>query len=247
MPGHPRPNRSQSSRLRLGLIQCGHVPTSLIPAHGDYPEVFTALLGPHEIDVVTYDVQVGPVPPNPRDCDGWLISGSASSAYEPLEWIGSLESFLRRLVDTHAPTVAICFGHQAVAQAMGGTVAKAPAGWGVGAHDYELLGPSQPWMVPPPGGRVRWIASHQDQVVELPDGAEVLAHTEHCPIAAYTLGDRLLAIQPHPEFTAALSTDLIELRRAGLGEDIASAGLASLRQPVDQELAAGWINAFLRQ
>ena len=105
--------------------------------------------------------------------------------------------------------MAVCFGHQLLAQAMGGRVAKSPDGWGAGVHAYELLRTGEPWMVPPSDGPLRIIASHQDQVVELPDGAVLLARTDHCPVAAYTLGPAALAIQPHPEFTAG------GVRRAG--------------------------------
>ncbi|MCU1497137.1 MAG: synthase [Acidimicrobiales bacterium] len=237
----------RSDRFRLGLLQCGYIPPALVPTHGDYPEAFASLFAPHDLELVTWDVQAGPLPGSPADCDGWLVSGSASSAYEPLAWIGELEAFLRRLVAVEAPTVAVCFGHQVLAQAMGGRVARAEPGWGVGAHDYQLVGPAPAWLEPAPAGPVRLIASHQDQVVELPDGAVVLARTDHCPVAAYTLGPRALAIQPHPEFTTALSGALIDLRREALGPAIADAGLASLAEPLDHAVVAAWMNAFLRQ
>ncbi|QXC62178.1 hypothetical protein KSP35_05040 [Aquihabitans sp. G128] len=234
-------------RPRIGLLQCGYIPPSLVPAHGDYPEAFAALLAPHDVDLVTYDVQAGPVPATTDECDGWIVSGSASSAYEPLAWIGALEGYLRRLVEDEAPTVAVCFGHQVLAQAFGGRVAKSPAGWGVGAHDYELVGPAAPWMDPPASGSVRLVASHQDQVVELPADAVLLARTDHCPVAAYALGSRMLAIQPHPEFTTALSGELIELRRERIGAAVADAAEASLDEPLDQATVAAWMVAFLRQ
>lgn len=237
----PRPDR-----FRLGLVQCGYIPPALVPTHGDYPEAFNALFAPHDLDLVTYEVQRGPLPDH-RSCDGWLISGSANSAYEPLEWITRLEHFLRGLIEAEAPTVAVCFGHQVLAQAMGGRVAKAEPGWGVGAHDYELVGPPPAWLDPVPRGPVRLIASHQDQVVELPDDAVLLARTDHCPVAAYSLGPRMLAIQPHPEFTTDLSGELIELRRERIGAAVADAAEASLREPLDQATVAAWMVAFLRQ
>lgn len=234
-----------SDRLRIGLLQCGYVHPSLVQAHGDYPEAFGALLEPHGIELVVFDVQTGPVPDDPFSLDGWLVSGSASSAYEPLGWIPPLEAFLRTVVEDEAPLVAICFGHQLLAQAMGGRVVRAPAGWGAGAHDYEVVGPPRPWMVPPADGPVRLIASHQDQVVELPDGAELVARTDHCPIAAFTLGAQALAIQPHPEFTTDLSGEIARLRRDRMGSAITDAALASLAEPLDRDLVASWISAFL--
>jgi GMP synthase-like glutamine amidotransferase len=100
-------------------------------------------------------------------------------------------------------------------------------------------------MVPPADGPVRLIASHQDQVVELPDGAELVARTDHCPIAAFTLGAQALAIQPHPEFTTDLSGEIARLRRDRMGSAITDAALASLAEPLDRDLVASWISAFL--
>jgi len=234
--------------LRIGLLQCGHIHSDLVPEHGDYPEVFADLLGPHGIELETIDVTEGPPPNDPHALDGWVVSGSACSAYDPLPWIAPVEDLLRTVIAAAAPLVAVCFGHQLLAQAMGGRVAKASVGWGVGAHTYELLGPPVPWMDPPaPGHTVRLIASHQDQVVELPQGAEVIARSKDCPVAAYTLGPAALAIQPHPEFSAGVSAGLVNRRRDAIGASTADAALASLDAPLDCSLVGAWMAAFLRQ
>jgi GMP synthase (glutamine-hydrolysing) len=238
------------SRLQIGLLQCGYIAPDVAAGHGDYPEAFAELLGPHEVDLITYDVQTGPVPTDPDAHDGWLVSGSANSAYEPLPWIAPTEAFLRQLIEVEAPLVAVCFGHQLLAQAMGGKVERSANGWGVGVHRYELLDRTSPWMDPPAlGGRIRLIASHQDQVTALPAGAKVIAKTEHCKVAAYTLGRRALAVQPHPEFSAEVSRALIDLRRDAIGAERADAALASLDQPLDDDrrLMASWMAAFWRQ
>lgn len=235
--------------LRVALLQCGHVHPDLVPEHGDYPELFAALLGPEGVELTTFDVTAGPPPPldHPAAADGWVVSGSASSTYEDLPWIPAVEERLREILAADAPLVAICFGHQLLAQATGGRVARAETGWGVGAVDYELVRADLPWMAPPAHGPVRLIASHQDQVVELPEGAEVIARTPRCPVAAYTLGPAALAIQPHPEFTAAVSRGLVERRRDAIGAERSDEALAGLDRPLDARLVAGWMAAFLRQ
>lgn len=235
-----------SSELRVALLQCGHIHADLVPEHGDYPAVFADLLGPHGVALTTIDVAADPLPEDLGAFDGWLVSGSANSAYEPLPWIAGLEGFLRRLIDEEAPLVAVCFGHQVLAQALGATVAKSPDGWGVGAHDYQLVGEPRPWMDPPAAGSVRLIASHQDQVQELPQGAELVARTDHCPIAAYTIGSTALAIQPHPEFTAAVSRGLVERRWDLIGAERSEAAIESLAAPLDRDLVARWMVQFLR-
>lgn len=235
------------NRLRVGLLQCGHVHPELVAAHGDYPGLFGDLLGPHGVEVTPYDVTSEPAPTDPGLEDAWLVSGSAESTYDPLGWIEPLEGFLRRLVTERVPLVAVCFGHQLLAQAHGGRVEKATAGWGAGAHDYQLTGGDVPWLRGELPATVRLVASHQDQVVTLPDGAEVVAGTTHCPVAGYTLGPSALAVQPHPEFTAELSRDLIELRRNRIGPERADAALATLDRPLDRDRVAGWMAAFWRQ
>lgn len=236
---------SSPSPLRVGLLQCGHIHPDLVPEHGDYPEVFADLLGPHGLEITTYDVTAGP-PPALDAQEGWLVSGSACSTYDDLPWIAPVEQFLRDAIAEAVPLVAVCFGHQLLAQAHGVPVARADGGWGVGAHDYELVAVDRPWMVPPADGPVRLIASHQDQVTALPDGAVLVARTAHCPIAAYTFGPWALAIQPHPEFTAEVSAGLIARRRDRIGDERADAQLATLDRPLHRELVGGWMARFLR-
>ncbi len=236
-----------SDRLRIGLLQCGAIHPALVPRFGDYPDLFAALLAPHDVSLRTYDVVGGELPDDLGAVDGWLVSGSADSAYAPLPWIPPLEDLLRALVAAEAPLVAVCFGHQVLAQALGGRVAHADAGWGAGAHRYELVGPTRPWMRPEAGDGIRLIASHQDQVVQLPEGAELLARTAHCPVAAFTVGDHALAIQPHPEFTPGLSRALTGLRRDRIGDAAADAALASLDEPLDHGTVAAWMGAWWRR
>jgi len=239
-------NHVPEAPLRIGLVQCGHVHPDLVPEHGDCPQLFADLLAPHGLAFTTFDVDHGQFPQDLTAFDGWIITGSANSAYEDLPWIHQTEDLLRTLIADRAPMVAVCFGHQLLAQALGGRVAKSPDGWGAGLHRYQFIGEPAPWMTPAPSGGVRIIASHQDQVVELPEGAVIIARTDHCPIAGYTVGSSALAIQPHPEFTTAVSQGLVERRRDRIGEAASDAALASLDEPLDQDLVAGWMARFLR-
>jgi GMP synthase-like glutamine amidotransferase len=234
---------TSDQRLDVGLLQCGHIP-ALTPSCGDYPEAFSDLLAPTGADITAYDLTAGELPSLDAH-PTWLVSGSADSVYDPLPWIAPTEAFLLDLLDRSVPVVAVCFGHQLLAQALGGKVARSEAGWGIGAHDYEILGAPAPWMDPPVDGPVRMIASHQDQVVVEPDGITVIARTDHCPVAAYTVGSAL-AVQPHPEFTREISRGLIDLRRERLGDELADAGIASLDEPLDREAVGSWMTSFLR-
>jgi GMP synthase-like glutamine amidotransferase len=97
----------------------------------------------------------------------------------------------------------------------------------------------------PPAAHLDLIATHEDQVTELPPGAELLARADYCPIAAFALGERAIGLQPHIELTAAHSERLTTLRRDLIGPDVADAALATLATPLDRTLAARWIHTFL--
>jgi GMP synthase-like glutamine amidotransferase len=141
--------------------------------------------------------------------------------------------------------VGVCFGHQLMAEAFGGRVIKSPKGWGVGEQVYEVMA-SEPWIEDPPL-RVRLPASHQDQVVEKPPGAEVWVASEFTPFAGLVWpGQKALSIQPHPEFVPAFAKSLIEHRRGNPYPDAqADAAIASYSGADDRERVGGWIKRFL--
>jgi GMP synthase-like glutamine amidotransferase len=231
--------------MKIGLLWCGHVAPAVAEREGDYPELFGRLLAPHGVELQVFAVDEGDGPASLDDCEGWLGSPSRSSVLGDEAWLPDALGLVRRIVEEERPFVGICFGHQLLGQAMGGRVERATAGWGVGAHRYELVA-TRPWMAPPPAdGAVTLIASHEDQVVELPPGAELLARTDHCPHAMFTLGERALGIQPHPEFTAGISLGLVDGRRDLIGAERSDAAVASLTAGLDREVVASWIARFL--
>jgi len=228
---------------RIGLLVCGHIHPDALDLGGDYPPLFDDLLGRHGIELTTYDAELGHLPESVDECDGWLTSPGRPSVTDDDQWIADAQAFVRDVVGAERPFVGICFGHQLLAQAMGGRVERAAVGWGVGAQAYEVVA-AEPWMAPAVP-RFELIASHEDQVVELPPGARLLATSAYCPNAMFTLGDRALGIQPHPELTAAHSTVILAARRDLIGPGRADDALATLDRPLDRDLVAGWIAAFL--
>jgi GMP synthase-like glutamine amidotransferase len=144
------------------------------------------------------------------------------------------------------PLVAVCFGHQLLAQALGGEVSRSERGWGVGVHHYDVVAPLPGWPEDQPQpGRLSLLASHRDQVTRLPAAATVLASSHHCPVGAFAVGDKVVAVQAHPEFTPGLSRDLLERRRADVGPERTDAALTGLDQPVDAGPVARWFAEVL--
>jgi len=222
--------------MKIGILQTGDAPDALRPAHGNYPDLFQRLLADQGFTFQTWRVLDMDFPASPHDADGWLITGSRFGAYEGHAFIPPLEDFIRAVHAAGVPMVGICFGHQIIAQAMGGRVEKFAGGWSVGPTDYDFAG--QP---------VRLNAWHQDQVVARPPGATLCASNAFCENAALLYGDRSFTVQAHPEFHRAFAADIIEKRGRGLVPDtLLDAAVARLDQPLDDTRLARAIGGFFR-
>lgn len=231
--------------MRIGLLECDHVEGRLRDITGGYREMFQALLAPHipGLTFSYYDACHGALPPAPDACDAYVCSGSHYSVYDAREWIAPLEVFLRELQQARKPFVGICFGHQMLAQALGGEVGRAVQGWGVGVHEMSIVR-QEPWMQPErPACRLQYM--HADQVRKLPGGSTVLGCSEHCEVAMFRVGDSMLGIEGHPEFTAAYNEALIRARIGQIGATRAESALAGVNQPTDSGVVGRWMAEFL--
>ncbi|MGH9802682.1 MAG: glutamine amidotransferase-related protein, partial [Blastocatellia bacterium] len=160
--------------MKIGLLECDHVRAELNHIAGDYRDMFPALFNPHvpDIEFENFDVCNGKFPATVDDCDAYLATGSQSSAYDPDDWIQSLMGFVRQLSDANKRYVGICFGHQILAQALGGEVTPAPQGWGAGVHQLKVVN-TESWMLPPQTTcNIQY--THGDQVRRLPEQSVVL-------------------------------------------------------------------------
>lgn len=223
--------------MKIGILQTGHSPDDLIGSTGDYDQMFRTLLGGHGFSFETYPVLDGIFPDGPEAADGWLITGSRHGAYEDHAWIPPLEQLIRDIRDSGRPLIGVCFGHQIIAQALGGKVEKYDGGWSVGRTEYDMGGET-----------VALNAWHQDQVTERPEGARVLASSDFCENAILAYGDTIWTVQPHPEFTPDFIDGLIRTRGKGVVPDalLADAG-KQLAAPLDVARIAGFMAEFLKK
>jgi len=233
--------------MRIGILKTDSVREEFQSEFGDYPAMFRAMLLASADDVVIefhdYDVQQGEYPASLDECDGYLITGSRESVYDDQPWIHRLAEFVRQLDAERHKLVGICFGHQLIAHVLGGETRAADVGWAVGVQETQVVSPTQ-WMLPY-RERFGLLSSHKDQVVRLPERAEVFASTALCPYSGFTIGDHILTFQGHPEFSKGYSRALMDLRRELLGEPRYSTGVESLGAPVHQTLVGRWIINFV--
>jgi GMP synthase-like glutamine amidotransferase len=223
--------------MKLAILETGYPPGNLADEFGDYSEMFQRLLGPG-FEVESFDVQSG-VLPAADGHNAYLITGSPAGVYDPLPWIAPLEQFIRDAGD--AKMVGICFGHQVMAEALGGKVEKSDKGWGTGLHRYTIVR-SEPWI--DAAGTIAIPASHQDQVVVQPPNTEVVAASDFTPFAALAWTDRpAISFQFHPEFSPGFAKALIRKRHDAVPTP--EAAIASLDAPNNSAVVAGWIRNFL--
>ena len=223
--------------MKLAILETGRPPGDLASRFGAYPQMFARMLG-SGFDIEAFDVAAGRLP-NGGDHGGYLITGSPAGVYDPLPWIPGLLQFIQSASDK--PMVGICFGHQAMAEALGGKVEKSHKGWGAGLQRYAVVH-REPWM--DDAAAIAAPASYQDQVVIQPPLTQVTVACDFTPYAGLAWTDRpAMSLQFHPEFEPAFAKALIAERYDTVPDP--DAAIASLDAPNDTSRIAGWIRRFL--
>jgi GMP synthase-like glutamine amidotransferase len=221
--------------MHIGILKTDAVRPEWVSEFGEYPDMFERLVLAADPSATfsVWDVEEG-VYPSDSDVDtvdGFIITGSKSSAYADKEWIRNLERLVQELHAKRKKMVGICFGHQVIARALGGTVAKSDKGWGVGVNVYnvsELPVQGDDEIRGGVSGFLKLVASHQDQVTVLPPGARTVVSNDHCENAGFVVGDHVLTLQGHPEFSAEYSEAIMAFRHDMIGAERVSQGRASL-------------------
>ncbi len=220
--------------MKIGILIAGNLAEAYEDRYGDFADMFEELLSGRGLTFERFAVVDGVFPDSAHACDGWLVTGSKHGAYEDLPWIARLEEFIRQSYAGNVPIAGICFGHQIIAQALGGKVVKFPGGWGAGTSEFRL-----------PDGELTLHALHQDQVIEAPPEAEVIASSDFCAIAGLAYRGNAISFQPHPEFSRELMRELIEQKfAAGMPREQADAALATLADAPDSVKLADKLAEF---
>lgn len=231
----------------LGIIKADDVDVELRSQFGDTQGMFQRLFESacsDQLALRSYDARELCYPDNLDECDGYLITGSRFCAFSDTPWIHQLIEFVRVLDRARKKLIGICFGHQCIALALGGSVVNAPQGWGMGVHEYQLLLSDVLSEVSKPTIRLR--CSHEDQVERLPTRAKRLLSSEFCKNAGMVVESHFVSFQAHPEFCEDFTRHLILNREQDLGSNFEPA-LASLDDEVDSIGVARSLVQFLER
>jgi GMP synthase (glutamine-hydrolysing) len=167
-------------------------------------------------EVVRLDARRGELPV-PREVGALVITGSPESVASRAPWILEAERAVAAAVDAGVPTLGVCFGHQLLAQALGGEVTQNPYGREMGTVALELVEPDELFEHAPQPFYANM--SHRDSAVRLPAAARVLARSRLEPHAAVRFAPRVWGVQFHPEFDADVMRGYIEARESVLTDE----------------------------
>jgi GMP synthase-like glutamine amidotransferase len=231
--------------LHVTILETGLVSPKNRALHGSFPQMFEQMIGAADASVTfdTVSIPAGEPLPDAGALEAILITGSPAGVYDAVDWIAPLEAFVRAAQDKKVPMVGVCFGHQLIAQALGGTVRKSEKGWGLGRHVYDVA----PGNGVIEGSRIAVACSHQDQVITPPAGARTILSSDFTPHAGLLYaGDTTFSVQPHPEFSVGFALACCEMVRKGEApESVVTSAQASLAEPLDSARLGGAIARFL--
>ncbi|MGY2908167.1 type 1 glutamine amidotransferase [Bradyrhizobium sp. URHC0002] len=228
------------------IIETGLVSPRNREVHGSYPQMFERMIGAADATVTfdTVSIAAGEPLPEIRGLEAVLITGSSAGVYDGFEWIAPLEAFVRTSHQRKVPMVGVCFGHQLIAQALGGTARKSEKGWGLGRHVYDVAAGNG--LVE--GAHIALACSHQDQVITPPAGTKTILSSDFTPYAGLLYaGGTTFSVQAHPEFTLGFALACCEMVRSkGHAPDsVVTSAQASLAEPLESARLGGAITRFL--
>ena len=228
------------------IIETGLVSPKNRELYGSFPQMFERMIGAADPSVTfdTVGIPAGEPLPDIGGLEAILITGSVAGVYDGFDWIAPLEEFVRAAHENHVPMVGVCFGHQLIAQALGGTVRKSEKGFGLGRHVYDVV-PDNGLI---DGPQIALACSHQDQVITPPAGTRTILSSDFTPHAGLLYaGGTTLSVQPHPEFSVGFALACCEMVRSkgGAPENVLTAAETSLAEPLESARLGAAITRFL--
>lgn len=196
---------------QICIIKTGSTFGATRSAHNDFEDWIIDKLGMPQSKPFTVDVQAGDALPEPDRCDGVIVTGSHSMVTDEEAWSQKTGDWLSDVVQRGIPLLAICFGHQLLAKALGGVSGYHPDGMEIGTVDINLTENARDDLLfsdLPKQFKAHTI--HSQTVTKLPEGAVRLAYNSHDENHAFRVGKNAWGVQFHPEFDKAVMDSYIE-------------------------------------
>lgn len=231
--------------MRIAILMTNTDESAFAHQHPKDGEKWLKLIAPKRPDWVlsTFSVKDGHFPKNEEKLDGWIITGSPASVHDGEKWIDDLLALIRRIARSRTPLFGACFGHQAIAMALGGAVSKNPDGWVLGATEMVVTAPP-PWMR---AKRIWQYGAHIEQVTKLPEGATKIMSHKGCPVGGFVIGDHIFTTQNHPEMSDKFFAALVEELAAEKPGDVIEKARKSLPLGADNGVFSDWIIKFFER
>ena len=223
----------------VNILLCDTFPGRLPDFIPNYESLFFDLFASigEQVNYRIYQTWQGELPPSVNADGLYLIPGSLDAAYDEKPWIVDLLKWIEFAFCGGARLMGVCFGHQAIARALGGEVARFDGGFGAGVRASRVLDElMKPYF---PQNEMRLLYSHHDQVMVLPQDAVLCATSDFCKNESFRIGHQVITFQGHPEFTVAYSRHLLNNFSEDLDDTVRQAALSSLdrMQPQGPEAA----------
>ncbi|MDI9347608.1 MAG: hypothetical protein QM538_03810 [Methylacidiphilales bacterium] len=232
--------------MRIGVLETGRSSDQkVIDQYGDYPIMFERLLSGlmPKATFETFRVVNNIFPESHTACDAWIITGSRHCALDDYYWVHVVKDLVRKSYVQKVKLLGICFGHQVIAQALGGIVTPS-VGWGIGIHEYSII--NQPTFFNYRQPTLKIPVYHNDQVTVTPPDCQIIGTSEFCKHAILHYPGHAFTTQAHPEMTKAYIQVLINRDRGKtLSEESAKLFEATLQKEVDSQHFAESMVAFL--
>ena len=229
-------------RLNLGILQVNHDRSPIGDAFPDDAHRFRDLFDTQaqRFNYRVYMTIGGEVPLDVDEQDAYLITGSPLSVLDELDFLPQLYDFIRKCDAAQKPLLGACFGHQAIAVALGGEVARQD--WNIGI-DHICITENLPWMQPRQPA-LDLYQFHHDGVVVLPDGCRTYAESHRCPVAGFAKEAHIFTTQAHPEFVDPFMQCVLDHTRPILSAEEIARAESTLNRPNHGQLFADWATRF---